>query len=78
MIHTSNNGTAESSSAANLKKQVFVATEGQSVFTVTGFVLTDAFFATVGDLPQETATRTGQNVSLLAGLPAGTTVVIRN
>ena len=78
MVKTSNNGTAEPSSAANLKKQVFAATEGQSVFPVTSFGLTDAFLVTVGELPQETATRTGQNVTLLAGVPAGTSVVIRN
>lgn len=61
-------------SAMNM--QSFVATANQSSFTISTFTLTSVFLTIVNDAPQLSATRLGQVVTLVAGVPLGSLIVI--
>jgi hypothetical protein len=76
-IHTSS-GNRVSSTTAVLKKQSFVAIEGQTLFVVTLFTLTDAYLIMVNDTKQAGVVRAGQNLTLPMGAPEGSLIEVWN
>ncbi|MEI7726933.1 MAG: hypothetical protein WCK09_17620 [Bacteroidota bacterium] len=67
-----------SSTTAVMKKQSFIATEGQVLFTVTTFTLTDAFIIMVNDTKQAGVVRAGQDLTLPMGAPEGSLIEVWN
>ncbi len=63
--------------AVTLSRQVFIATEGQSVFTITAFTLTAWCLLVIDDVIQTSNhTIAGQTISLTFGLHEGSRVVV--
>lgn len=69
-------GIKTSGGGTGLKKQTFISTAGQIVFSVTDLTLTDAFLVIVNDMPQTSATRVGQDITIPGGVADESTVVI--
>ena len=58
------------------KKQEYIAVEGQTIFTVTSFILADAFIFIMDDIIQTNVIRTGNNISFPSGASVGAKITI--